>query len=624
MLLRDFGMVDWSNFKPAELSFGQQQKISLIRSLTTDPEIIIADEPTGNLDYEGGQALVSMFRQLVDLGKTIVMVTHDLENVKYCDRVIRIFDGKVIEEVKPKDWQDFAELKKYLVDYEKFYAKDGHKDQFNKNVLQFVENEKIEGFKKFLKSIRSIDLRKINIKTFISEVFFSIATLYTVFVTILYKAILPFLDIFNLPGLKTIKFKLINAYQNITGFGIKNSEYRSIKRSELVDLSLKNLFLNKSRANVTIGGIALGIAFTTFLISLGFGLEALVVSRVANLDQLNQIDVYSVISQQRPITDDIIAEFREFPSVTEVLRIINIAGNISYENSESDTVIYGVENEFLRKSDFTFSSGTIFSGDESIKEIVVNQAFLATIGVTEANAIDKEIIISFVPTEDITLEDEIINVKETYKIVGIITNSEIPQAYIPIGNLFDAGINSYTQARLVISDENVIENIRQNLEVSGYNTTSLRDTVDQVESFFGTIRIVFGVLGGVALAVASLGMFNTLTVSLLERTREVGLMKIIGMKSKEVKELFLTESITMGLLGGFVGIFLGLVGGLIVSLLISIIAITRGFEFLNLTYLPVGTGIGIIFVAAITGILTGVYPATRATRISPLDALRYE
>ncbi len=96
-VLKQVGMLEWANYRPTDLSSGQQQRIALARALVTDPEIIIADEPTGNLDYEGGQMLMQMLRDMsLKQGKTVVMVTHDLDYIKYAQSAIHIFDGKLM------------------------------------------------------------------------------------------------------------------------------------------------------------------------------------------------------------------------------------------------------------------------------------------------------------------------------------------------------------------------------------------------------------------------------------------------------------------------------------------------------------------------------------------------
>src|SRR3989339_445295 len=94
------GMDKWSNYMPNELSGGQQQKVTLARALSIDPLMIVADEPTGNLDTVSGRELLETFLKLINLGKTIVMVTHDLEYLKYATKIYHMLDGEVVEEIE--------------------------------------------------------------------------------------------------------------------------------------------------------------------------------------------------------------------------------------------------------------------------------------------------------------------------------------------------------------------------------------------------------------------------------------------------------------------------------------------------------------------------------------------
>jgi ABC-type antimicrobial peptide transport system permease subunit len=158
----------------------------------------------------------------------------------------------------------------------------------------------------------------------------------------------------------------------------------------------------------------------------------------------------------------------------------------------------------------------------------------------------------------------------------------------------------------------------------GYGTVSVADTVAQIDSLFSTFRLLLGVIGLVALSVAALGMFNTLTVSLLERTREVGLLKAMGMKSGEVRELFLTESMIMGFYGGILGLLIGFGAGKLLSLILSSVAVAKGVGFIDISVVPLSFVLVVVVLAIIVGILTGYFPARRATKISALNALRYE
>lgn len=88
-------MENWANYHPMELSGGQQQRVSVARAIITDPEVLVADEPTGNLDYEAGQNLMYLLNDLNNMGKTIIMVTHDLEYIRYSKTAFNMKDGRI-------------------------------------------------------------------------------------------------------------------------------------------------------------------------------------------------------------------------------------------------------------------------------------------------------------------------------------------------------------------------------------------------------------------------------------------------------------------------------------------------------------------------------------------------
>ncbi len=94
------GMLDWRDYLPTELSSGQQQKVSLARALVIDPILIAADEPTGNLDTVSGQELMETFLNLNQAGKTILMITHDLEYLKYASRIFHMIDGRIVKDYR--------------------------------------------------------------------------------------------------------------------------------------------------------------------------------------------------------------------------------------------------------------------------------------------------------------------------------------------------------------------------------------------------------------------------------------------------------------------------------------------------------------------------------------------
>ena len=98
-VLETVEMTQWNDYIPTELSSGQQQRVALARAIVTNPDILIADEPTGNLDFESGQVLMTLLTKLNKEGKTVIMVTHDLEYLTYANRAIQMFDGKIVQEI---------------------------------------------------------------------------------------------------------------------------------------------------------------------------------------------------------------------------------------------------------------------------------------------------------------------------------------------------------------------------------------------------------------------------------------------------------------------------------------------------------------------------------------------
>jgi len=248
------------------------------------------------------------------------------------------------------------------------------------------------------------------------------------------------------------------------------------------------------------------------------------------------------------------------------------------------------------------------------------------LGIKENEAEGKKFITTFVVVGNLlSKENETAeSVPTEYEIIGVTPDERSPIFFVPFIDLRGLGIENYSQIQIVASSDNDLPKIRQQIEAMGYVTSSVSDTVAQINSLFSTLRTMLALLGLMALSVAALGMFNTLTVSLMERTREVGLMKAMGMKSYEVRELFLAESLIMGLCGGVFGLILGFIMGKLLGLILSIFSISKGIGFLDISYIPVLFIVLIVGLSLLIGILTGIYPAKRATKISALNALRYE
>ena len=266
-----------------------------------------------------------------------------------------------------------------------------------------------------------------------------------------------------------------------------------------------------------------------------------------------------------------------------------------------------------------------FKGGHS-GEAIVSTGLLNLLGIPVSKALDSTFKSSLIigKSQIPELLGKAQSEEKEYRIVGVIDDLDTQYFYIPLSDVKNLGVTNFSQAKIVMLLKQEMGKFRKQVEDLGFRTTSTADTVKQIESLFGNLRIVLGLLGMVALGVASLGMFNTLTVSLLERTREIGGMKTIGMVTDEVQELLLSEAMIMGLSGGVGGLLLGFVAGKVLSGAVSIFAIAGGQGFLDLTYVPPFLILFIIVSSFFVGLITGLYPAMRARKISALNALRYE
>jgi len=293
-----------------------------------------------------------------------------------------------------------------------------------------------------------------------------------------------------------------------------------------------------------------------------------------------------------------------------------------------------VKNESIlrfSKVSFGYAEGNILLKEVDFSGSIVGEAYISTamlklLGMTADEALGKTFNVSYVvPDGNIKgITGRLQSKEREYKIKGVIEDNNTSFYYYHLADAKRLGISVYSQLKVLTDSQEKLSGVRKNIEFLGFKTDSTADTVIQIESLFKTLRIILGLLGTIALAVASLGMFNTMTVSLLERTREVGVMKAMGMLSNEVRELFLAESMIMGVGGGVFGILLGFSLGKILSLILTSISLVKGQGVINIVYIPWFFTVFILTISFVVGMITGWYPSKRARQISALDALRYE
>jgi ABC-type antimicrobial peptide transport system permease subunit len=193
------------------------------------------------------------------------------------------------------------------------------------------------------------------------------------------------------------------------------------------------------------------------------------------------------------------------------------------------------------------------------------------------------------------------------------------------GNLGEGQSEGYDSAVVRVSDPVALTEVRKKITELGFSSFSIVDELDQIRTVFLIVDSVLGLLGGISLLVASFGIANTMIMSILERTREIGIMKAIGAEDREIKLIFFVEAAVIGVFGGVIGVLVAWgIDGVANRLAYRFILKPQGASFIDFFSLPPYLSLGAILFALLVSIAAALYPASRAARIDPVRALRHD
>ena len=407
-----------------------------------------------------------------------------------------------------------------------------------------------------------------------------------------------------------------------------------MKFIDLFKLSTRMFKARTSRTLLTILGMSIGIAAILFLVSLGYGLQKTLLERITTADSLLTLDVSEAKSGVVSIDENMINNVKALSGVEEVSPAFQITTQGHLDDLSADLITIGVKPSFLKLGGYKAIKGTLIT-DDNAEGVVVSTAVAQIFDKNVDDMIGKEIAFSFFVTstgQEVADADETGRAQENftriesdkrYKIIGIVEGQD-NVVYVNSVSLNNLKINQYGQMKVKMHTNQEMGVVRDALLEYGLLVSSLSDTVDQANQIFGIVQIILMLFGIIALVVSAIGMFNTMTITLLERTEEIGIMKSIGASDMGISMMFFMESAIMGFLGGCAGIVIGWLGGLGFNTIINLIAVRFGGEKVSLFYSPLWFVLAILIFSGVVGFFTGFVPARRASKIDPLDALRYK
>jgi putative ABC transport system permease protein len=391
--------------------------------------------------------------------------------------------------------------------------------------------------------------------------------------------------------------------------------------TDLLKLSLRMFKARALRTFLTVLGMGVGIAAIVFLVSFGYGLQETLLKKITTSDALSTLDVAAEGTDAPRLDNAIVTKLSSFPEVEAVVPVNELRGQLKISGITLDSGIIIAVPKYFGLEGIKTASGRI--NTDTGTEIVVTSGVAKAFGKEPDQLIGQGVSLSlFIPKTTGTGETTI-SPQTAFTIVGIAESDE-NLFYLSPGAFSGISLPPATKIKVKGTSTASLPGLRDQVQSVGLTASSISETIDQANKVFQAIQLLLMSFGVIALIVSAIGMFNTMTITLLERTEEIGIMKSIGASPGSISLMFMMESTLMGLLGSLMGILIGLVGGETVNMIFNVIATNFGGQKADLFLSPVWFLLAIIFFGAFVGFLTGIIPARKAAKTDALEALRYK
>ncbi len=453
---------------------------------------------------------------------------------------------------------------------------------------------------------------------------------------------------------------------------------------DLAELAARNLREAILRNSLTTLGVAVGVASLVAMLSLGVGLQTLASDRLTKSGLFDAVFVTSrrdfrgpgegppkpnPIAREKfkPLDEDARQQFAALPNVVDVYPQIRFLTDVRYQGNSYSTNVLGVPESSRSASAFDAITGKYFSSPTA-EEAILQADFAKELSPQTASLVGQEITLRYaerraVSSDEISKEPDIdkqldemmsggisiVSREKKLRIAGIIESDPSAgiggfgggRVFLPIrvaeqlhaaqaNDVQDfvrgGGSGKPTYAALTIrakSPKDVLQ-IEDAIKKLGYNAFSLLDAARSLRLVFTVFDLFLGLFGSLALTVASLGIINTLVMAILERRREIGVLKALGATDGDVRSLFFAEAGAMGLFGGVFGVALGWLIGQALTWGTTIYLRRQDLPAVKISYVPWWLAASAIAFAVVVSLVAGLYPAGRAARLNPVEALRYE
>ncbi|TLG79515.1 ABC transporter permease [Vagococcus zengguangii] len=423
-----------------------------------------------------------------------------------------------------------------------------------------------------------------------------------------------------------------------------------MKIRDIIKTANQNLKRNKGRTFLTIIAIFIGAFTISLTAGINTGVNNFINTQVKSVDRNNLLQIQKKVDTDAMLdsspkeynedntnaTDDYVLTKKD----VEKVKKLKWFSDVSPSESIAINYIEGINNKKFELpasiddgTSYTLESGKQLNNNKNENEVLLTTDYVKSLGYhSNKEILNKTVKLNVSPQasdERITIEATVIGVLAPNSILGVqpTVNKHLSQQILNINHkgLPESLKNQYYSMVATIKDptsEN-IESIKTDLDKLGYEGQTFEDMIGTVSTAVNAITSVLIIFGAISLLAASFGIINTLYMSVQDRTREIGLMKAMGMSNGKLFLSFTIESVLIGLIGALLGI-LGAFGSSVIINKVAAKSFIQGFENLSLIQFNATSISLIVLVIVLISFLAGTLPAKRAAKLDPITALRYE
>lgn len=427
-----------------------------------------------------------------------------------------------------------------------------------------------------------------------------------------------------------------------------------MRGNDFIKMGLKNLTRRKLRTSLTVMGVVIGTFSIVVMLSLGIAMTESFNEQIMQMGSLTQITVNRYYypetdsdtwqpGKQQELDDNVVSKLKEIPHVRAVTPVQSMSAQFYSGKYQAWGSIYGISADAFKYFEFPeVEEGRYFTEDDTDALVCGSDALYFYNPKGSGGDADVDIMNDRIKMTISANYGE--NVKPKYYSVNFVgklaeSNGDMNwNIYVNIdqmnkwkkelkksgAKLYD-DTKGYSEIWVSVDDVKYVEEVQEKIKAMEYGTYSLADMVKPMQETSNTLQLILGGIGAVSMLVSAIGIANTMVMSIYERTKEIGVMKVLGCLITDIKKLFLFEASMIGLIGGGLGVGLSYLASYFMNKYSDKIGEVLGGiggSSGKISVIPLWLTLAALAFAMLVGIISGYYPAKRATKIKAIEALR--